>query len=126
MKKMSLFFIWLYYWTIQISAASADSNFSSGLKATAEGNGAGYEKFDSAGLTMAKLTGKVLAPAFVGVMGTLLLFYGGYTWMMSRGNEQEVARAKTIITNTLIAMFFVLLAWAVVTLIVPLWGKVTL
>ena len=119
-------FAWLGVLAVQLNPAVAASSFSNGLNTTAVGNtGAGYDSINSAGLTMAKLTGKVLAPAFVGVMGTLLLIYGGYTWMMSRGNEQEVERAKTIITNTLIAMIVVLLAWAIVKLVMPLWEKVT-
>lgn len=129
MKKISLFFIIFTCLGLLVTASgtiqAADSSFFQGLKTTADKEaGAGYNSFKSAGLTMAKMAGTVFAPAFVGVMGMLLIFYGGYVWMMSRGNEQEVTRGKNIVTNTLIAMIFIFLAWVIVKLIMPLWVKV--
>jgi len=50
---------------------------------------------------------------FLGVIFLVLMIYGGYIWMMSRGNEQEVAKAKSTITNALIGLILVLGAYAI-------------
>ena len=110
-----------------LTAVAAESSFFKGLNTTAGENGAGYQSIPrgKASLFISKMLGSGIAPFFAGVMGMLLLAYGGFIWMMSRGREQEIERAKTIVTNTLIAMFVIFLAWAIVKLIMPLWELVT-
>lgn len=51
--------------------------------------------------------------AFVGVLFLILMIYGGYIWMMARGNEQETEKAKKIIQNALIGIVVVLAAYAI-------------
>ncbi len=62
-------------------------------------------------VTIGKIVGSVLA--FVGVLFLILMIYGGFTWMMARGNEQEVEKAKEIITNAVIGLIVVLAAYAI-------------
>ncbi len=58
-----------------------------------------------------KIVGAALA--FVGILFLLLMIYGGFTWMIARGNEQEVAKAKDLITAAVIGLIIVLSAYAI-------------
>ncbi|MCG2701065.1 pilin [Candidatus Parcubacteria bacterium] len=55
--------------------------------------------------------------AFVGVIFLILMIYGGYTWMMARGNEEQTTKAKSIIRNALIGIVVVLAAYAITAFI---------
>ena len=61
---------------------------------------------------------KVITTAltFVGVIFLVLAIYGGYTWMIARGNEQEVEKAKNIIIYAVIGLVVVLSAYAITRL----------
>lgn len=50
--------------------------------------------------------------SLVGVFFLGLMIYGGYIWMMARGNEQEVEKAKNIIINSVIGIIIVVAAYA--------------
>jgi len=117
MKKFYIFFILIcalaYVFAIYAAPVFADdSSFIKGLNTTAGKNGAGYVPAQAANQAtdplsfLAKMLASALAPAFMGVSGMLSLMYGGYKWMMSRGNEQEVELAKTIIYNTILFQRF--------------------
>ena len=41
------------------------------------------------------------------------MIYGGYIWMMARDNEQEVTRAKNLITAAVIGVVVIVLAYAI-------------
>lgn len=127
-KFLAIIIILIYSFNIWVlTGAAAESSFFKGLKTTAE-QGAGYKPMsERPSWFIARILGGfiAIAPFFAGVIGMLLLCYGGFIWMMSRGREQEIERAKTIITNTLIAMVVIFSAWAIVQLIIPLWKKVT-
>lgn len=111
---------------LALTVFAEESSFFKGLKTTAGNEGAGYQAMPSGpSVYIAKLLGGAVAPSFIGVMGMLLLCYAGFIWMMSRGREQEVERAKVIITNTLIAMLIIYSAWAIVKLIIPIWELAT-
>jgi cbb3-type cytochrome oxidase subunit 3 len=59
--------------------------------------------------------GKVLGAglAFIGVIFFILMIYGGVIWMFARGNDQEVAKAKDLITSAIIGLVIVLAAYAI-------------
>ena len=38
---------------------------------------------------------------FLGIIFLGFMIYGGYIWMLARGNEQEITRAKDIIKNAI-------------------------
>ncbi len=50
---------------------------------------------------------------FLGIIFLGLIIWGGWKYMMSRGNEEEVDNAKKIIKNSIIGIFIVLAAWAI-------------
>lgn len=51
--------------------------------------------------------------ALVGVIFLLLMVYGGYTWMIARGDDTEATKAKDTITMASIGMAVVLIAYVI-------------
>lgn len=49
---------------------------------------------------------------FLGILATLLLLYGGYLWMTSRGNSDRIERAKMLIASALIGLVIIVSAYA--------------
>ena len=86
--------------------------FGTPLTQVAGTDGAGYKTDDA---DPAVLVGKIIKAAlsFVGIIFLVLMIYGGYTWMMARGNEQEVEKAKNLITAAIIGLIIVLAAYAI-------------
>lgn len=50
---------------------------------------------------------------FLGVLTTLIILYGGFTWMTSNGNADKIDRAKRIIINGAIGLLIVLSSYAI-------------
>lgn len=42
--------------------------------------------------------------SFLGILFIILIIYGGYTWMMARGNDSDVDKAKRIIKDAVIGL----------------------
>lgn len=126
MKKFCLLFILSVIFIFQAGPALASASFDKSLETTGKASG-GYSApaAKDPALFLTKMFGTFFAPLMAGVITMLILSYGGYTLIMSRGNEQEVEKAKNIIYNTLIAIVVMLSAYAIVTLIFPLWQHVT-
>ena len=51
---------------------------------------------------------------FLGMLFTLLIIYGGFKWMLSRGNSQQVEEAKEVIKHSSIGLGIVLLSYIIV------------
>lgn len=75
-------------------------------------SGAGYQ---TTGVSVESMVGQAITVAlsFVGVIFLGLMVYGGYIWMVARGNEQEVEKAKNIIKNSIIGIVIVLGAYVI-------------
>ena len=50
---------------------------------------------------------------FLGILTTLLILYGGFIWMTSRGNADKVDKAKRIIINGVVGLAIVLSSYAI-------------
>ena len=58
---------------------------------------------------------------FIGILGTfflVLMVYGGYLWMNARGNEQQVEKAKNILTQAVIGLIIILAAYSIASFVV--------
>jgi cytochrome bd-type quinol oxidase subunit 2 len=55
--------------------------------------------------------------AFLGIVAVILFLYGGFLWMTAGGNEENVAKAKKIITATVIGLIIILISAAAVNFI---------
>jgi len=57
----------------------------------------------------------------LGVLGSLsLLFfvYGGFVWILSRGNTQMIEKGKSILIGSIIGLSLVLGSWVIVNLVI--------
>ncbi len=99
------------------SAFSTDDN--SPLKVVAE-QGAGFNST----ATFESIIGLVITTvlSLMGVIFLILAIYGGYNWMMARGNEEMVERAKKTITNAIIGLIVILAAYAISRFIIAVIG----
>lgn len=53
------------------------------------------------------------ALSLLGVIFLVLLVYGGYLWMTDRGNEDQVKRARNLISAAIIGLIIVVSAYAI-------------
>jgi hypothetical protein len=51
--------------------------------------------------------------AFIGVLFLILMIYGGFTWMIARGNQQDVTKAKDLFEAAIIGLVIVMAAYAI-------------
>ena len=59
--------------------------------------------------------GKVLkaALALVGMVFFIIIFYGGFRWLLARGNEEDITKAKNTVIGAIIGLMIVLGAYAI-------------
>lgn len=96
------------------------------LKQAAGDKGAGYNTGDAVSVdTMISLIITTIL-SFIGVLFLVLAIYGGFIWMMARGNEQEVDKAKQIIQNSVIGIIIVVAAYAISWYVINALGSTTL
>lgn len=50
---------------------------------------------------------------FLGILFFVLILYGGFLWMTAGGNEEQVTKARKLVTNSVIGLLIVLLAYAI-------------
>ena len=82
------------------------------LQQVAGEKGAGYNIGEAKAEDMISLIITTVL-TFVGVIFLVLAIYGGYIWMMARGNEQEVEKAKNTLTAAVIGLVIVIAAYAI-------------
>lgn len=59
----------------------------------------------------------------IGIVFTAYLIYGGFLWMTAAGNQDEITKAKKIITNSVIAIVIILAAFAISRFVLGEAGK---
>ena len=76
---------------------------------------AGYDTDESQGAKIDTIISTIIAAvlSFLGVIFLMLMVYGGFLWMNARGNEQQVTKAKDLITAAIIGLVIVLAAYAI-------------
>lgn len=79
------------------------------------GTAAGYDPASVDETSFAALVGVAVqtAMAMLGVLLTALLVYGGFTWMIARGEEDKVTKAKGIIRMAIIGLLIVISAYSI-------------
>jgi hypothetical protein len=50
---------------------------------------------------------------FLGLLAVIMILYGGFKWMLSRGDEGEVESARKVIVAGVIGLLIVLAAWGI-------------
>ena len=51
--------------------------------------------------------------SFIGILFFVLVIYGGYLWMTARGNEEQVGKSISIITQAAIGLIIVAAAYLI-------------
>ena len=57
------------------------------------------------------------ALGLLALIAVVLVIYGGFVWMTAAGNEENVEKAKKIISAAVIGLIIILLAWAIVSFV---------
>ena len=79
------------------------------------GKESGYEIIGVDQFTAASIAGTVVS-VFLSILAIIfiaLMLYGGYLWMMDRGNDENIKRAKDLIMNAIIGLVVVIAAYAI-------------
>jgi amino acid transporter len=101
---------------ININFAQAEDTptlFQNGLNKTAQGTG--HKTGEEVPASIDTRIGTIIqiALSFLGVVFLLLMIYGGYLWMMAQGNDEQVEKAKNLITAAIIGLVIVISAYAI-------------
>jgi len=83
------------------------------------GKGAGYKTVAESG-TLPEVVGKIIK-SFLGLLGilfTILIIYGGYTWMTSFGETNKIKKAKDLIVDAIIGIAIILASYIITSFVV--------
>lgn len=121
-KLLSFVVIFLTAFIFLPNLASADTGMDSAMKGMNASAATGFG--DKQTTTVAdtgiatdvptiigKVVGSILA--MVGIIFLILMIYGGFTWMLARGNEAEITKAKDMIIAAIVGLIIVLSAYAI-------------
>ncbi len=112
-KSMKKYLIALTAFFLPLAAKAQD--LGGGLLDKTAGDQAGYSK-----MPIELLVGNIISIA-LGILGLIFLVltvYGGYIWMIARGDEAKVEKAKETMTNSIIGLAIVLGAYAITYFVV--------
>ena len=112
-KALLLLFLIIILIPCQIQAANPDPA-TAGLGITAQ---EGYETIPASDIPT--MIGRVVGVAlsFIGIIFFVLMIYAGFSWMLARGNESEVQKAKSLIEAAIVGLVIVLSAYAITSFI---------
>ncbi len=115
-NKKKIFSLSFFFFLISTKISRAfDFKASTGLDSTADKTGhktqALFGESGSLEAGIGTIIGAILS--LVGVLFMVLLVYGGILWMTAGGNDEQVARARKIIIQSVIGLIVVMLAYAV-------------
>ncbi len=107
------FFVIIYIIFFVVNGVYAKEAFEDGLKKT--GAGSGHTELTEINKGPENVIGLVIQTvlSFLGVIFLGLMIYAGYIWMMARGNEQDVDKAKKILQNAIIGLVVVMAAYVI-------------
>lgn len=108
---LSLFIIFLFVFALSTSPVHAFDASNAGdfaKQANTEGVGATETDINVMAANIAKA-----AFSIGGIIFFLLIFYGGYTWLMARGEEEQVQKAQNIIIGAIIGLFIMVGSYAI-------------
>jgi len=121
MKKVLIFLLFAIFLNIifiipvAVEATGKDVKnlFNSSLNETADGTGHLKTKMSDVGALGTVSLVISFALSLLGVVFLILIIYGGFIWMNSRGNDQEIQKALTIIRNSIVGLLIVVAAYAI-------------
>lgn len=83
------------------------------------GNQAGFKYATET--SFSQNVGKIITILFsvLGVLFTVLIVYAGYLWMTARGEDEQVNKAKSIISQAVIGLIVLLMAYSITSFVIP-------
>lgn len=60
--------------------------------------------------------------SILGLFFTVLIILAGFRWMNSRGNEDEVSKAKSQLLNAIIGIIIIIAAYAITVFVISMTG----
>ena len=61
----------------------------------------------------------------LGIVAFIIILYGGFLWMTSKGDEKQVSKAKKVIIDGVIGLAIILASWAIAVFVMNLLGRGT-
>ena len=79
------------------------------------GQASGYETSGISQTTISSIAGTAVSVflSILGIIFIVLMLYGGYLWMMARGNEEQLTKAKELIQAAVIGLIITVSAYAI-------------
>jgi heme/copper-type cytochrome/quinol oxidase subunit 2 len=62
------------------------------------------------------IIGSVLA--LLGIIFTILVIYAGFLWMTAQGNEEQIGKAKKMITNAVVGIIITAMAYTISSFVI--------
>ena len=91
------------------------------LTCVAGGSGWNISGADNPGKALSQAVGSIIMAflSLLGVIFLILMVWGGYTWMLARGNEEKVEKAREIIADAILGimviLFSALITWFIIS-----------
>ena len=114
MIKIKIIFLNLFLFLSLFSVTSAQklNNAFDNAKETA--HQASYDTYGEEEILTTSLNNIInIILSLLGIVFIILMIYGGVTYMLARGNEDQTKKAKSLITQAIIGLFIVLAAYAI-------------
>ncbi len=127
-KIISFLFIFTFFlFSFSNNVLAENKSFfdeNTGLDTTAQKTGHTEQAFFNSADSLESSIGNIVFAllSLVGIIFLLLLIYGGVFWMTARGNESQVDKAKNIITNSLVGLIIILLAYAISIFVIKIFA----
>lgn len=104
-------FLFLSFFSF-VSAQGLQNAFGNAKDTAAQGSYATYEEGD---LLLTSSINNIIniVLSLLGIIFIILMIYGGVTYMLARGNEEQTKKAKSLITQAIIGLVIILAAYAI-------------
>jgi len=109
--------VWLVVIIIMPQLVSAENKALDKLQTIGQGDGAPFQVATE--ISMFNIISTIISAALslLGVIFLILMLYAGYNWMMARGDEEKVNKAKDTLTRAIVGIIIVVGAYAISTFI---------
>lgn len=107
--------------TASATNSSLQDSMSAQNQALAGKNGANLGEAKDIRIVVANIIKIFLG--FVGTLATAYLFYGGYMYMTSAGNEQRIGNASKIMLYSALGLFIILASYSITSFIYKTYQK---
>ncbi len=113
-KRISIVLVSLAFY-LAASASCFAQSMQDRLNSVAGSTGAGYKTGTVKEGNVADLVGGIINTvlSLLGVIFLVLIVYAGYLWLTASGNDEQVAKAKKLIRNSVIGIAIVLSSYII-------------